>query len=240
LVAEVPVNNGRAAVKGDYHIDGVPGSGARIKLDFSDTTGAITGKLLPTGQITEGINVATRGELQVSIVDAANPMVFVRAVDLGLTGMETPEEINNNQDMLNVLEEIRGKAAERIGMVKSWDQAQRENPAFPMIAFVSSAADDDQVDFYSRLMFMQVMHKTYAGTGTICTGAAARIKGSIVNQVLKDKRDGKSDLIKIGHPLGYIDIDVRVDLENENHTLKKAAIYRTARRLMEGSSFIPV
>ena len=176
LIERVQVVNGKAKVLGDYKIDGVPGTGAEISIDFSQTAGAKTGKLLPTGNVKDKVQVTGVGELVVSIVDAANPMVFVKAKDLGLSGIETPEEIDNNQEMLRILEEIRAKAAEKIGMVDDWTKATEKSPAFPMIAFVSPAAaykdfttgkeiKESDVDFVSRLMFMQIMHKTYAGPG---------------------------------------------------------------------------
>lgn len=250
LIERVQVVNGKAKVLGDYKIDGVPGTGAEISIDFSQTAGAKTGKLLPTGNVKDKVQVTGVGELVVSIVDAANPMVFVKAKDLGLSGIETPEEIDNNQEMLRILEEIRAKAAEKIGMVDDWTKAIEKSPAFPMIAFVSPAAaykdfttgkeiKESDVDFVSRLMFMQIMHKTYAGTGTICTGAAARIKGTVVNEVMLEKDRGKNSVLRIGHPAGIITIDVEADNEGGSWQLKKAAISRTARRIMDGYCYIP-
>ncbi len=250
LIERVQVVNGKAKVLGDYKIDGVPGTGAEISIDFSQTAGAKTGKLLPTGNVKDKVQVTGVGELVVSIVDAANPMVFVKAKDLGLSGIETPEEIDNNQEMLRILEEIRAKAAEKIGMVDDWTKATEKSPAFPMIAFVSPAAaykdfttgkeiKESDVDFVSRLMFMQIMHKTYAGTGTICTGAAARIKGTVVNEVMLEKDRGKNSVLRIGHPAGIITIDVEADNEGGSWQLKKAAISRTARRIMDGYCYIP-
>jgi 2-methylaconitate cis-trans-isomerase PrpF len=250
LIERVQVVNGKAKVLGEYKIDGVPGTGAEISIDFSQTAGAKTGKLLPTGNVKDKVQVTGVGELVVSIVDAANPMVFVKAKDLGLSGIETPEEIDNNQEMLRILEEIRAKAAEKIGMVDDWTKATEKSPAFPMIAFVSPAAaykdfttgkeiKESDVDFVSRLMFMQIMHKTYAGTGTICTGAAARIKGTVVNEVMLEKDRGKNSVLRIGHPAGIITIDVEADNEGGSWQLKKAAISRTARRIMDGYCYIP-
>ncbi|AEE90604.1 3-methylitaconate isomerase [Tepidanaerobacter acetatoxydans Re1] len=250
LIEQVQVVNGKAKVLGDYKIDGVPGTGAEISIDFSQTAGAKTGKLLPTGNVKDKIQITNLGELEVSIVDAANPMVFVRAVDLGLTGTETPEEIDGNQKILDILEEIRSKTAQTIGMVKDWREAKTKSPAFPMVAFVSPASDykdfttgqqirEEDIDFVSRLMFMQIMHKTYAGTGTICTGAAARIDGTVVNEVMKEKHRGKDPILRIGHPAGIITIDVCANHEEGKWNLKKAAISRTARRIMEGYCYIP-
>jgi hypothetical protein len=178
-------------------------------------------------------------------------MVFVRAEDIGLKGTETPDEINKNKKMLDTLEEIRGKAAEIMGLVDKWSSAVKETPAFPMVAFVAPASDykdfitgktisEWDVDFVSRLMFMQVMHKTYAGTGTICTGAAARIKGSVVNRAMAEKGKGQNPIIRIGHPAGIIEIDVAAEMTEGGWVLKKAAISRTARRIMDGFCYIPI
>lgn len=250
LVEKVQVVDGKAKVLGDYSIAGVPGTGSEISIDFSDTAGARTGKLLPTGNAIDKIQVEGIGELEVSIVDAANPMVFVRAKDLGLKGTESPTEVDENKKLLSTLEEIRGKAAQIMGMVDDWKDALEKIPAFPMIAFVSTAQDykdfttgnkisEDDVDFVSRLMFMQIMHKTYAGTGTICTGAAARINGTVVNEAMKAKGKGEDSVLRIGHPAGVITIDVDASEEDGKWTLNKAAISRTARRIMEGHCFIP-
>ncbi len=245
LVAEVPVRNGKAMVAGDYKIDGVPGAGAKIMMDFAGTTGAATGKILPTGNLVDVLDIAGFGKLEASIVDVANPMVFVRAGDLGLTGIETPSQINSDKKMLALLEQIRGKTAVIIGMAKNEADALQRSPAFPMIAFVSGPQDyvdfttgnkikAGQVDLVSRLMYMQVMHKTYAGTGTTCTGAAARIPGTIVNEMA----GMPSSLVRIGHPAGVIDIEVKVQAEGHEVRLERAAFGRTARRIMDGYVYL--
>ena len=84
-MAHVPVAGGEAAVEGDFELAGVAGRGARIALDFVDPGGAGTGRLLPTGRARDTID-----GVAASMVDATNPVVFVRARDLGLTGTETP------------------------------------------------------------------------------------------------------------------------------------------------------
>jgi len=245
LVERVEVVNGKAKVKGDYSIAGVPGTGSEITIDFSDTAGSATGKLLPTDNAIDKIEVTGYGEIEASLVDAANPVVFVRAKDLNLTGIETPAQINANKEMLATLEEIRGKAAVMMGLVSDWKNAVKEAPAFPMIAFISPAQDyvdftkgkeikESDVDFVSRLMFMQVMHKTYAGTATICTGAAARIEGTIVNEAMKAKGRGENSVLRIGHPAGVITVDAAAKFEDGVWKLEKAAISRTARRIMDG------
>ncbi|WP_353893579.1 PrpF domain-containing protein [Proteinivorax hydrogeniformans] len=248
LVEKVEVDHGKAKVIGDFSIAGVPGTGAPIAIDFSDTQGSKTGKLLPTDNVVDKISVQNYGQVTASLVDAANPMVFVKAEDLNLKGTETPAEIDENKSLLKTLEEIRGKAATMMGLVDSWEKAVDEVPAFPMLALVSEAQnykdftkgtpiDQSEVDFVSRLMFMQVVHKTYAGTATICTGAAARVEGTVVNEVMKDKNRGRQDVLRIGHPAGVITIDVTASKAKEGWELNKAVINRTARRIMEGDCY---
>ncbi|HZK83825.1 MAG TPA: PrpF domain-containing protein [Desulfosporosinus sp.] len=247
LVAEVPVKDGKAKVHGDYKIAGVPGTGAKIMLDFAGTAGAVTNKMLPTGKVIDVLDIDGFGTLEASIIDVANPMVFVRAKDLGLTGIETPAEIDSNKELLGLLEKIRGKTAAIIGMAEDEADALKNSPAFPMIAFVSEPQNyvdfttgnkisADQVDFVSRLMYMQVTHKTYAGTGTTCTGAAAKIPGTIVNLVTHSK----SALVRIGHPAGVIDIEVEATEEGDGIKLERAAFGRTARRIMDGHVYISI
>jgi len=246
LVSEVPVENGKAKVDGDYSIDGVPGTGAKIMLDFAGTAGSVSGKMLPTGNTKDILEIEGVGKIEASIVDVANPMVFVRASDLGLTGIETPKIIDSNKKLLDILECIRAKAAVIIGMAKTEEEATQKSPAFPMVAFVSRPQDyqdfstgkdilKTDIDFVSRLMFMQVTHKTYAGTGTTCTGAAAKIPGTIVNEMLA----GDSPVVRIGHPAGVIEIEVEVEQLGNKILLKRAAYGRTARRIMDGYVYIP-
>lgn len=242
LLAEVPTEDGHAKVTGDCKIDGVPGTGAQIMMDFSGTAGAVTNKLLPTGNPLDTITTSG-GPLDISIVDVANPCVFIRAKDIGMTGRETPQEINGNAKLLKLLEEIRAQATVMIGMAPDVAIATAKSPAFPMIAFVAPAADyvdfttgniiaKDQVDFLSRMMFMQVLHKTYPGTGTACTGAAAKIPGTIVHEAIPHIDSIQS--IRIGHPAGVITIEADFKAGN----LVRAAFSRTARRIMEGYVFV--
>jgi len=249
LTAQVSVRNGKAAVEGDYHIDGVPGSGARIALDFSDTAGAVTGKLLPTGNPMDRLEVPGIGAIDVSIVDAGTPCVFVRAKDMGLTGTETPDEIDNDKDLNERIERIRGTAAALVGIVEDWREAAKKSPYLPFFAMISPPADyvdfttgntiqADDVDFVSRLLFMLRMHKAYPVTGTVCTGAAAKIGGTIVHEAARPESYAQA-ATRIGHPAGVIAIEAAVEAEGDSLRLVQAALGRTARRLMEGYVFVP-
>ncbi|MEA4962369.1 PrpF domain-containing protein [Lutispora sp.] len=229
LKVDVPCENGRPARSGNYAIDGVPGKGPKLNLDFSETGGAVSGKLLPTGKLVDHLNVSGYGVLDATIVDIANPVVFVRAVDLGLKGDETPEDIACMPDLLSVLECIRGVAAQKIGLVDDWKRAQDCSPAIPLLAIVSHAKDE-KASLTSRLIFMQTMHKTYSGTAAVCTAVAAKIPGTIPYTYAKQST---ADFL-IAHPAGYMMVEIEVRIEKENILIQKAAFGRTARRLIEG------
>ncbi len=249
LVADVPVVHGKAAVEGDYHIDGVPGTGARIDLDFSDTAGAVTGHILPTGNPLDRLDVEGIGAVEVSVVDAGNPCVFVRASDLGLTGTETPDQIDADRALNERIERIRGTVAADIGFVETWQDAARQSPYIPFFVLVGPPADyvdfttgrtvaASDVDFVARLLFMLRMHKTYAVTGTVCTGAAAKIPGTIVHRAARPASHSRS-LTRIGHPAGVIDVEADVRSDDGGVELVRASVGRTARRIMEGFVFVP-
>lgn len=247
LVAEVPVKDGMARADGDFSIDGVPGTGAKIVMDFSDTVGSTTGKVLPTGNVVDNLKTAV-GEYPVSIVDAGIPVVFISAGSLGLSGAESAKEIDADAELLKRIEAIRGTAATAIGMANSPESALADTPYSPFIAIVSRPASyttpagkkitENDIDLVSRLLFMQKMHKTYPGTGSVATAAAARIKGSLVESVLASAAH-TSDRIRIGHPSGVMVVEsVAASGGGEQPAFSKLAFYRTARRIMDGYVYV--
>lgn len=249
FVSEVPVENGRPKEIGDFQLAGVPRPGARINLDFAGTAGANTGKLLPTGNVQDILDVEGVGRFTVSLVDAASATVFIKAADVGLTGGETPQEIDSAPGLLEKLEKIRAKGAEKMGMVKKWQDAVTGMRAVPLIAMVAPPLDyvdfitgkiikAETMDFASRCIFMQITHKTYSATCTVCTGAASLIPGTVVNEVMRKDRDSQEP-VRFGHPGGIIDIDARVEKEGGRYVLKRAAVGRTSRRIMEGYVYVP-
>lgn len=250
LTIEVPVKDGRPVRLGTYRVPGVPGTGARILLDFADTAGGATGNLLPTGNPVDTMNVPGVGPIEASLIDIGNAHVFIRARDVGLVGTETPAEIDRDRELLDRLERIRGAGAFRMGMASSPEAARAETPATPILGIVSPpaaytghldgvpvAAED--VDLVSRLLFMQITHKTYAGTSTACTGVAARIPGSIVHEMLRKDALERIE-IRIGHPAGTIDTESDVVLAGpgRNHGVRRATLGRTARRILDGSVYL--
>ncbi|HEX3179519.1 MAG TPA: PrpF domain-containing protein [Methylomirabilota bacterium] len=238
IVAHVPVENGEAATRGDFELAGVAGRGARIALDFVDPGGAGTGRLLPTG----GPRAVAAG-LDVSCVDATNPVVFVRARDLGLTGAETPAEVDANQELTARLEKVRVEAAALMGL--------RESAAVPKIAFVAppgayTALDGvrhtaDDHDVLARAMSMGNCHRAFPLTAAMCLAVAARIEGSLVHEAMtSDGRAGAGTRdVRLGHPSGVLPLDAAVTIKDGAPWAERVTVYRTARRLMEGWIRVP-
>ncbi|MBD5458613.1 MAG: 3-methylitaconate isomerase [Lachnospiraceae bacterium] len=244
LTEKVPVFQGKASVCGDFSIDGVPGTGAKITMDWSGVVGSVTGKLLPTGNAVDVLETGGR-RYPVSLVDAGNPLVFIHASTLGLNGTEQVQEIEGNRELMETIERIRAEAAVKFGLVEQPERAAEESPYIPFFAIVSEPAAyktlngksiaPDDMDLTARLLFMHKMHKAYPITGTVCTGAAARIPGSIVHQIVRDT--GRT-LLRIGHPSGVVEVDSAAREAGGTVQMTKIETYRTARRIMDGLVYI--
>ena len=247
IIAEVPVKNGVYDEEGDYAIDGVPGTGGKVTLHFVNPGGSVTGKLLPTGNARDVIEVPGIGEITISIVDAANPVVFVRARDLGLKGTEI-HEIDGSVEIRQKLEAIRSRGAVMLGLAASPEEASQISQDVPKIAFVSEPQDyravtgtdirKGEIDMVGRIMSMGTLHKAYAATGAICTTGAAKIEGTVVHELL-GKGALEAQEIRLGHPGGMITVGAEVERRGNSFEYQEAVLGRTARRLMDGYVYVP-
>ncbi len=252
LTIEVPVSGNRPREAGDYVVPGVPGTGARILIDFADTAGGATGPLLPTGNPLDPLDIPGFGRIDASLVDIGNAHVFIRARDVGLAGTETAAQIDANAPLRGLLERIRAAAAVRVGMISTAGATREESPATPILGMISPPADYEdvlnrrtvraaEIDLVGRVMFMQQMHKTYAGTSTVCTGVASRVPGTVVHEAARSEAGAGRNAaeVRIGHPAGVIETEADVRLEGNHYVVRRATLGRTARRILEGYVFTP-
>jgi len=230
----IPMEAGEPAIQGDYTVDGVPGTGARIDSKFLDPAGGVTGELFPTGQSIDVLEVDDE-PIEVSMIDVANPNVFVRASDLGLSGIELPEALASNQALVQRVERIRAHGCVAMGLVDDPATATEERPGIPQIALVSTpqayetsvggTVEADSTDITARIFTTGTPHHAYAMTGAMCLGAAARLPGTIPNECAEN-----GDTVTIGHPKGRITVGVEV----EDSRVSSVTVARTARPLMDG------
>ena len=246
IEAVVKTPGGAVVYEGDFYIAGVPGTASPVKLKFIDPAGTLGHGLLPTGNPVDVLEVPNWGKVEVSIVDAANPLVFARAKDLGLTGRELPDELNADPEKLELLETVRGLAAVKLGLIEDYTRSAWDTPGIPKMTFVAEAADyvngegqeikKEQIDLLSRMMSMQKTHPSYAMTGAMCTAAAAVVPGSIVRQVLPANVD--TQFIRIGHPGGILECGVDYKENGFCPEIQDTFGFRTANLLLEGTARI--
>lgn len=246
IIADVQTPNKEVQYSGDFYIAGVPGTASPVKLKFVNPAGTLGKGLLPTGNVIDVLDVPNFGKVNVSIIDAANPLVFVKANDIGLTGKELPDETNSNTKTLELLETIRGLAAVKLGLISDYKKSAWDTPGIPKMTFVAESADyvtpdgkkikKENIDLLSRMMSMQKAHPSYAMTGAMCTAAAAIVPGSIVNQVLAPNTD--TQFIRIGHPSGILECGVDFKENGDCPIIDDTFGFRTANLLLEGTATI--
>ncbi|HEX3408692.1 MAG TPA: PrpF domain-containing protein [Candidatus Binataceae bacterium] len=246
VVAHFAIDDGRAAVDGDFVLPGVAGSGAPIRLDFLEPGGAGTGRLLPTGNVTDRFEVAGVGMVEASLVDAANPCVFVAAEALGMSGIEMPGALEANGELLGRLEAVRVAASLRMGIARNAVEAAGK-PSIPKVAVVSGpcaartlageqiAAED--ADLTVRMISIGQPHRAVPLTGAMCLAVASRLPGSVANRVARPPASA-DQAVRIAQPSGLTVVGATVHQGADGWVAERATVYRTARRLMEGVVFV--
>jgi 2-methylaconitate cis-trans-isomerase PrpF len=242
IVARFPVHDGRSVAEGDQAIDGVAGTAAAVRLDFTDPGGAKTGKLLPTGQASDMLDIPGLGKLRASLVDAANPTLLLLAADLGMSGVESPAMLERDAPLLARLETIRRHASVAMGLAPDLDAAGRIL-SIPKIALLSAPVDATvlsgrvveaaEVDIVARMISVGQPHRAVPITAALCLAVACRIPGSVA-QALARPGDDPSAPLRIGHPSGVMLVAADVRMVGNRIEVPSATVFRTARRLFQG------
>lgn len=241
IASRFPVADGLLAADGDFALDGVAGTAAPIRLEFLDPGGAKTGLLLPTGSAIDRINVTGLGPIDISCVDAANPAVFVRAADLGVTGAELPDVLERDAVFMARMEGIRRKASVLMGLCADLDAAGTL-ASIPKVAMVAPPRQSwlisgDQLSQHAAHILIRMIsvgqpHRAVPITGAICLAIAARIEGTIPHAACS----AGEGPIRVGHPSGTTVVDAQIDRSGDGSvTARLGAVYRSARRLFEGN-----
>jgi 2-methylaconitate isomerase len=242
--ARFPVRDGRAEVRGDFAIAGVAGTGARIRLDFLAPGGSQCAALLPTGNPVDVLDVAGFGALRASLVDAANPAVFIAAADLGLTGAESPDAIEARPDLMALLDVIRRLGGVRMGLGATPAEVGLASPRVALVAGPSAARTlDGQVldpalhDVTIRMLSMERAHRAVPMTGAMGLAVACRIEGSIPHALAT--RGARPEEIRVAHASGMLTVGAEVRRDNTGWQADSAVVFRTQRRLMQGAVAVP-
>ncbi|MBK9443082.1 MAG: 4-oxalomesaconate tautomerase [Comamonadaceae bacterium] len=214
---------GKVTYEGDARIDGVAGTAAPVLLNFLDAWGSVTGKLFPTGARIDNID-----GLQVTCIDAAMPLMMLRAADLGLSGRERPAELDANTALLARIESLRLQAGQRMGL------GDVSGSVVPKPVLVS--AGDAPNSITSRYFTPHKCHASHAVTGAIGVATAFALPGTVASGACLAA--GRHNLIVL-HPAGQIDVEITMQGAGVQASLHSAALVRTVRKIMQGVLHLP-
>ena len=247
IIAHVPVTDGQVQETGDFELDGVTFPAAEIVLEFVDPSeddgeGA---SMFPTGNLVDQLEVPGIGRLPATMISAGIPTVFVNAADIGYSGTELREDINNDPDALARLEAIRVAGALRMGLISDPAEALTRQHT-PKIAFVAppqgyQASSGRQIqaadtDLLVRALSMGKLHHAMMGTCAVAIGTAAAIPGTLVNLAAGG---GERSSVVFGHPSGTLRVGAEARQQDGQWQVTRAIMSRSARILMEGWVRVP-
>ena len=258
VVAHVPTRGGRPVESGGFQEDGVPCPGAEIRLEFVDPAEDAAAGLLPTGNACDLLHVPEleesmpaagpnrAGTLRVTLLDAGAPVVFVRADALKLTGRELPDAVDRDPRLRARLVAVRARAAVAMGLSRTADGATRGRSGAPEIAFVAAPTayrtctgadiDKEGVDVVARFVSMGRLDRAITDSGSIAVAVAAALPGTVVSEVARTLPGVPT---RIGHASGVLAVGAVLERREGRWHVERAVTSRSARRLMEGTVFVP-
>jgi 2-methylaconitate cis-trans-isomerase PrpF len=243
IIAHFEVKSGQALVDGDMELDGVTGSGSPVRLEFDKPGGGKTGRLLPTGNAVDELDIEGVSKIKATLVDAGNPCVFIAASALGMTATESPDFLEADSEFMNRIERIRCQGSVAMGLAASLAEASKIQ-SIPKIGIVAAPADYTSLsgefvhaadhDLLIRMISVGQPHRAIPLTAAVCAAVAARVPASLVQ-----RHSARGDApIRIGHPSGVIVVDAKVTVDSEGTAAAVyGAVYRTARMLFDGTVF---
>ena len=219
-VATVETPAGTVTYSGEARIDGVPGTAAPIPLEFRDTAGSSCGALLPTGNSVDVVN-----GVPVTLIDNGMPCVVMRASDVGASGYESREELDNATELKARIEAIRLSVGERMNLGDVLDKT------VPKMMLVSPSQHGGAVTV--RCFIPNRAHASIGVLGAVSVATACLIEGSPAADVA-DVRDGARKIMRVEHASG--ETTCVMDLDGSG-AVTSSAMLRTARKLMDGKVF---
>lgn len=248
IIAHVPITNREVQETGGFELDGVTFPAAEVALEFMDPAAeeeGAAGAMFPTGNLVDTLSVPGFGPLQVTMINAGIPTIFIRAEDIGYQGTELQDQINNDPEALVRFEIIRAHGALRMGLISELEQAATRQHT-PKLAFVAAPKDyiassgktvkASECDLLVRALSMGKLHHAMMGTASVAIGTAAAIPGTLVNSAAGG---GQREAVRFGHPSGTLRVGAQAACTNQQWVVKKVLMSRSARILMEGQVHVP-
>lgn len=246
---DVPVSAGRAAEDGEFEMPGVNGPSARVDMRFPEPGGAVTGSLLTTDGARSRLQLEDGSSVEATLVDAANPVVFVNGGALGVAPDSTPAQLNSDLDLLRRLQAIRAAASVRFALVPRPQEAWDFSPMIPFLVLLfrpgshpniarpGHAVAKDDMDLGVRVLSLNMIHKAVNVTVSVAITAAALLPGSLVFEASAGA--ARSGILRIGHPSGVTSTGNASRPSEEGTMVESVQVARTARRIMQGEVLVP-
>ncbi|NMP15543.1 2-methylaconitate cis-trans isomerase PrpF [Thalassotalea sp. Y01] len=244
IIAKVPMVNGEVQETGDFELDGVTFPAAEIPVEFVAPVDP-NEAMFPTGNIVDELHVPGVGTFQATMITAGIPTIFLNAEELGFSGSELQDDINNSDEILNRFETIRAYGAIKMGLINDVAQAASRQHT-PKVAFVAPAkaytassgknVSVNDIDLNVRALSMGKLHHAMMGTAAVAIGTAGAIPGTLVNIAAGG---GERQFVTFGHPSGTLKVGAQASCVDDRWQVDKAIMSRSARILMEGWVRIP-
>jgi 4-oxalomesaconate tautomerase len=224
-VARVDTREGSVQYEGDARIDGVPGTAAPVALEFLDVAGSSCGSLLPTGHAMD-----RHGDLEITCIDNGMPVIIVLARDLGITDAQSPAHLEANQALKEKVEELRLAWGPRMNL---GDVATKTVPKVCLVSAPRAGGNIATATFIPHRV-----HEAIGVLGALSVATACAIPGSVAHKAaVRDASAGSR--VDVEHPSGFFSVDVDVEVRASHIEVRRASLMRTARKLMQGSVFVP-
>jgi len=244
IIAKVPITNGEVQETGDFELDGVTFPAAEVEVAFVDPADG-EGAIFPTGRLVDTLEVPDVGSFSATMINAGIPTIFINAEDIGYTGTELQDDINNDGAALAKFEAIRAYGAVKMGLINDIGEAvtRQHTPKVAMVApprgYKASSGKDilgNDIDVLVRAMSMGKLHHAMMGTAAVAIAAAAAIPGTLVNLAAGGT---EREAVVFGHPSGTLRVGAKASFENDKWNIEQAVMSRSARILMEGWVRVP-
>ena len=201
--------------------------------------------MFPTGNLVDDLEVPGIGTFKATMINAGIPTIFLNADEIGYTGSELQDDINNDEQALARFETIRAYGAVKMGLIEHIDEAAKRQHT-PKVAFVAPPSDyvsssgkqitQADIDLQVRALSMGKLHHAMMGTAAVAIGTAAAIPNTLVNLAAGG---GERQAVSFGHPSGTLKVGAQASEQNGEWAVDKAIMSRSARVLMEGWVRIP-
>lgn len=224
--AFVETPGGVVNYQGDARIDGVPGTHAPININFEDVAGSSCGALLPTGNAVDVVN-----GVEVTMVDNGMPVVCLNAADFGISGYETPAELEANSELKERVEAIR------LAVGPLMNLGDVTNKTVPKMSLLAPAQEGGLLS--TRTFIPHRVHESIGVLGAVSVATACMLPGSVAAKIAGLSEIGSSLEVEVEHPTGFFTVQMEVDNSSGTPVVTKSALLRTARLLMQGKVFVP-